>query len=205
MDLQSRADIWAALSRVGDLLAYDSQSCCVVVLSGAAINLHGILDRATSDVDIVAFTVDGRPGLELCAPPSVLPPALQRAVATVARDMGLEPDWMNTGPALQWQQGMPAGLASRLHWLHFGPANTDGVGLEVGVVDRYDLVFFKVYAAADHATTRSVHYRDLLALAPSTAEIESAAAWVKTLNATPEYFQVVDDLTARVRWQLHGQ
>jgi hypothetical protein len=205
MEFTSAAEIWAALSRVGELLAYEGERYSVVVLGGAAINLLAIDDRATTDVDVVAFTIDGRPGVELCPPPAALPVALARAVATVARDMGLELDWMNTGPALQWQQGMPEGLATRLHWQHFGPASSSDVGLEVGLVDRYDLIYFKVYAAADHATPRSVHYRDLIALKPSDADLESAAVWVKSLNASPEYFQVVDDLIAHVRKQLRQE
>jgi hypothetical protein len=196
MDLRSAADISTALSRVGDHLAYDRERFSIVVLGGAAINLHGIRDRPTSDVDIVAFTVDGIPGADLCKPPPALPAALERAAASVARDMGLENDWMNTGPALQWSQGMPAGLASRLRWIHFGPSDYPAIGLDVGIVDRYDLIFFKVYAAADHATRRSVHYIDLLALAPSDVELERAGEWVKSLNASPEYLRVVDDLVA---------
>ncbi len=202
MDFQSGAQIRAALSRAGDLLALDGERYAVVVLGGAAINLLAIDDRATTDVDVVAFTRDGRPGLELCPPPPDLPPALERVVVAVARDMELEPDWMNTGPALQWQQGMPEGLAARVHWRHFGPASSPDIGLDVGLVDRYDLIFFKVYAAADHATPRSVHYRDLIALKPSEADLESAAIWIKSLNASPEYFRVVDDLIAHVRQQL---
>jgi hypothetical protein len=202
MKFTSAADISVALSRVGELLAYEREYCSVVVLGGAAINLRAVVDRATSDVDILAFTVNGRPGPDLCVPPAELPAVLARAIATVARDTGLEPGWMNTGPALQWEQGMPEGLGDRLHWLHFGPAGAADVGLNIGLVDRYDLIFFKLYAAADHATTRSVHYRDLLALAPSVAEIEHAAVWVKSLNASPEYFQVVDELVVHVRADL---
>jgi hypothetical protein len=205
MDFRSASEISSALSRAGELLAQDGERYAVVVLGGAAINLLAIDDRATTDDDIVAFTRDGRPGPELCAPPPHLPPALERVVIAVSRDMELEPDWMNTGPALQWQQGMPEGLGARVHSVHFGPASLPDLGLDVGLVDRYDLVFFKVYAAADHATPRSVHYRDLIALKPSEADLESAAVWVKSLNASPEYFRVVDDLIAHVRQRLEQE
>ena len=173
-----------------------------MVLGGAAISLQGIVDRATSDVDILAFTVDGRPGTALCPPPSELPAELRRAAGSVARDRGLDADWLNSVAALQWKQGLPEGLSSRLHWTHFGPATLPLVGLDVGLVDRSDLVTFKLYAAADHATTRSVHYRDLLALAPSFTQLEAAAEWVKSQNASPDYLKVVDDLVAHVRKQL---
>src|SRR5215208_5095338 len=186
MELQSAGDIRAALARVAEQLAIDGERYAVVILGGAALNLLGIVQRSTSDVDILAFAV-GFPGARnpaLREPPQPIPLALGRALAAVARDMGLDPHWMNTGPSLQWHQGLP-------------------VGLDVGVVSRADLIFFKLYAAADDATTRSVHYKDLLALAPTAEELDAAAAWVRPQNASPEFHEILDQLMVHVRRQLH--
>src|SRR5215208_8393439 len=205
MELQSAGDIRAALARVAEQLAIDGERYAVVILGGAALNLLGIVQRSTSDVDILAFAV-GFPGARnpaLREPPQPIPLALSRAIAAVARDMGLDPHWMNTGPSLQWQQGLLSGLAARVTWQHFGPAGAPGVGLDVGVVSRADLIFFKLYAAADDATTRSVHYKDLLALAPTAEELDAAAAWVRPQNASPEFHEILDQLMVHVRRQLH--
>jgi hypothetical protein len=114
----------------------------------------------------------------------------------------LDADWLNTGPALQWQQGLPPGLAERVEWRHYGPRDDASVGLEVGLVSRYDMVFFKVYAAADHANTKSVHYNDLLALQPTDAELDAAAEWVRSQDASPIFREIVSQLVTHVRYQL---
>lgn len=120
--MQDSRSIQEALTRVGELLVADEESYAVVVLGGAAMNLLGIVERATRDVDIVAFGAPSgaRPPTRISPPVEPLPGALHRAVLTVARDMALPPDWMNTGPALQWRQGLPPGLARRVHWRSYG-------------------------------------------------------------------------------------
>lgn len=77
------------------------------------------------------------------------------------------------------------GLGERLIW-------RDYAGLRVGLVDRQDLVFFKLYAAADHTGPGSVHYQDLLALRPSPSELENAAAWIATQDASEGFARIVD-------------
>ena len=79
------------------------------VVSGTALNLLRVVERATRDVDVIATgspEPDGPP--RDIRPPEPLPKALTDAVATVARDLGLPPDWMNTTVAGQWQTGMYA-------------------------------------------------------------------------------------------------
>ena len=160
-------DIAVALTRVGELLARDGRSYEIVIVGGAALNLHGYVTRPTSDVDVIAFADGGR----LSAPPEPLPDALLSAAATVARRMRLPADWLNTVAALQWLQGLPPGLADRVTWRDYGSA------LRVGLVGRRDLIFFKLYAAADDRNVNSVHMRDLLVLAPTSDEIAAAEVW----------------------------
>lgn len=75
------------------------------------------------------------------------------------------------------------------------------VGL-VGLVGRYDLIFFKLFAAADSTGPTSVHYQDLLALRPSAEELRSAVAWVETQDASPEFAAVLHRVVTHVRTDL---
>lgn len=174
-----------ALIRVGELLQARGAPATIVVVGGAAMNLHGFVHRVTTDVDVIATAI--RPGPDSAAelvPPEPLPETLQRAAATVARDLGLRPDWLNTGPALQWRQGLPDGMGARIAWRRFA-------ALEVGLADRIDLIFLKLYAAADHTGPGSVHFQDLLALRPTPAELAAAAAWVTQQDPTEAFATTV--------------
>jgi hypothetical protein len=184
---------------VGELLAAEGYAYAVTILGGAALNLLGIVARTTADVDILAFATPGAgtapDPATLREPPEPMPEPLARAARSVARDLGLDPHWLNTGPALQWRTGLPPGLERRVHWRRYD-------ALWVGVVDRYDLVFFKLFAATDSAGPRSVHYQDLLALRPSAAELDAAAAWVRTQDASPEFADILQRVVAHVRTDL---
>jgi hypothetical protein len=195
MDLTGSGEIDEALGRVGELLAFEGQRYAIVILGGAALNLLGIIDRPTSDVDILAFADTRRTRPRLSEPPEPVPEPLRRAVRTVARDMRLDDDWLNTGPALQWRSGLPPGLSERVHWRDYG-------GLRVGLVDRYDLIFFKLFAAADSTGTRSVHYQDLIAIAPSVTELDAAVQWVATQDASPGFAQALRKALNHVRHDL---
>lgn len=182
-----------ALKAVGEILEAEGHCFAIVVVGGTALNLLGVVDRATRDVDIIAvgYPPDAsEPGLR--EPPTHLPPVLERAATLVAKDMGLDSDWINTGPALQWKQGLPPGLASRVHWRNYA-------NLHVGVVDRRDLVFLKLYAAADSVGPASVHYQDLIALHPTVGELQDARDWVLTQDGSPDFHQVVEKVIEHVR------
>lgn len=199
MTLSGSTDIRRALQLVGELLAADGLRHDIVILGGAALNLLGLVERATIDVDILAFAAPagvGAAGAPPLQPPTEpLPASLVAAARTVARDLGLDPHWLNTGPALQWRAGLPVGLATRVHWYRFS-------GLHVGLVDRYDLIFFKLFAAADAAGPSSVHYQDLLALRPNAAELQAAGEWVATQDASPAFATVLDTVLRHVRDDL---
>jgi len=60
MDLQNNSDVETALQRVGELLDADGHAYAIVILGGAALNLLGIVQRPTTDVDILAFVRSGR-------------------------------------------------------------------------------------------------------------------------------------------------
>ena len=192
--LQGRADIEQALQAVGELVAADSESYAVVILGGAALSLLGVIDRATRDVDIVAFASDSvsAKAPDLAMPPKPMPEPLARAIRTVALDFGLDETWLNTGPDLQMRMGLPEGMAERLEWRQFA-------GLRVGLTSPRDLVSFKLFAAADDRPGGR-HAKDLLALNPSDADLDAAADWVKGQDANVNEFPgIVDKVVEYVR------
>ncbi len=189
--LSGRQATEAALTALGERLAHAHSPCTIVVVGGTALNLLGLVDRPTIDVDVLARV--GETG-EL-QPPDPLPNALVQAIAAVARDRGLLEHWVNTTVADQWRFGLPPGLPSRIHWRPFA-------ALTVGLVDRRDLIFFKLYASADQTGPDNVHVRDLLALRPSDDELDDAAAWVARQDASPDFRAVVAKVLTYVRQTL---
>ncbi len=186
------SDINRALAAVGELLAAGGHKLGIVVVGGTALNLLGVVHRATRDVDVLAVASWGRGPERAIQPPTPLPAALQGAVATVARDLGLAPDWLNTGVASQWETGLPPGLEERIHWRQYG-------GLHVGLADRRDLIFLKLYAAVDDVGPTSIHYQDLIALQPSGSELDAAAEWVRSQDPSPALAKALTEVLSHVR------
>ena len=181
-----------ALSAVGELLEKEHTEVALVVVGGATLNLLGLIDRTTQDVDVIARATDpiGAVPARL-APPDPLPDALQRAILRVARDFGLAPDWINTAIARQWSQGLPPSLPHDIAWRRYG-------GLHVGLVGRRTLIALKLFAAVDQSM-RSVHGQDLLALNPSDEELDRAAEWVATQDASGAFPRLVTEVVEYVR------
>lgn len=172
MSLSGSSQIELALRRTGEVLQAAGLHYRIVAVGGAAMNLLGFVSRATTDVDILAFgAATPEAGSEIREPPEPLPEQLLDAATAVAREMGLRADWLNTGPAGQWMTGLPPGLASRIQWRTFA-------ALDVGLVGRLDLIYLKLYAAADDIGTASVHFQDLVALTPTDEELTEASRWV---------------------------
>lgn len=180
-----------AMRAVGELLDAERVQVAIVVVGGATMNLLGFVSRTTHDVDViarVATPVEAAPVVLL--PPDPLPDALARAITRVSRDFGLPGDWMNTAVADQWRQGLPPWTADDIQWTTYG-------GLEVGLVGRRTLIALKLFAAVDQSV-RSVHARDLVALAPTDAELEEAAGWVRGQDASPVFPELVSEVVAYV-------
>lgn len=188
-------DIERALRAVGELLEADDERASIVVIGGAALHLLNIVERTTRDVDIVATTREPGELDALERPPEPLPSTLQRAIAQVAADFGLPEQWLNCGPAGQWDVGLPPGFVQRVEWRRFA-------ALDVGLCSRIDLIFFKLEAAADQPNANTRHFHDLVALTPTDDELTQAKAWVGSKNVGAEYRQILDrviDLVTRHR------
>jgi hypothetical protein len=77
-----------------------------------------------------------------------------------------------------------------------------GAALWVGLVDRYDWIFFKLFASADASGPRSVHYRDLAALRPTLKELNEAAEWVRAQDASPTFATILEQVIGYAREDL---
>jgi hypothetical protein len=122
-----------------------------------------------------------------------LPVAIREAAAIVARDLGLEPAWLNAGPTGLLIHGLPRGFVGRLISREYG------VALRVSFASRVDQIFFKLYAAADRWEPRD--FADLRALEPTAAELRDAARWARTHNMPGPF----DDELARALQDLGVQ
>jgi len=170
----------AALAALNDQLGLGGARMHLIVVGGSGLIAINAVSRVTQDVDVVALEVDG---VLVSADP--LPEAVSAAAATVARDLGLKPDWLNAGPTGLLVHGLPDGFADRLTSRDFGDA------LRVSFASRVDQVFLKLYAAADRREPRD--FDDLRRLAPTPEELHAAARWARTHNMPGPF----DDAMAR--------
>lgn len=181
-----------ALQATGELLARRGQTAAVVIVGGTALNLLGVIERATRDVDVIAAaTPRARGDPRTIRPPDPLPQPLLDVIAIVARDLGLPPDWMNTTVGGQWQSGLPRGFASRIAWRREG-------GLWIGLAGRLDLIYLKLYAAADDVGPTSRHYKDLVALRPTQDELARARSWIRRQDPSPDVARAVESVVRHV-------
>ena len=98
---------------------------------------------------------------------------------------------MNTEIGAQWDLGLPPFLTDDLTWHRYG-------GLHVGLAGRRTLIALKLFAAVDQGP-ESVHYQDLVALAPTDEELNAAASWVRGQDTSPIFAEMLDQVTHRVR------
>ncbi len=168
------------LFALNDQLGVAGARANLIVIGGSGLIAIEVVSRTTRDVDVVALEEDG---VFVSAEP--LPVALREAAATVARDLGLEANWLNAGPTSLLTHGLPRGFAERLISREYGAA------LRVSFASRVDQIFFKLYAAADRREPRD--FADLRALEPTAPELRDAARWSRTHNMPGPF----DDALAR--------
>jgi hypothetical protein len=158
----------SALTALGEQLGAAGEAVHLVVVGGSGLLAIGIVSRPTRDVDVVAIERDGR--LDTAEP---MPEAVVAASALVARDLGLQPGWLNAGPTslMDGAGGLPEGFADRLIARNYGSA------LRVSFASRVDQVFLKLYAYASRWEPRDI--ADLRQLDPTEDELRAAARWVR--------------------------
>lgn len=149
-------------------LTQDQPARHFVVCGGSSLLALGLVSRQnTKDVDVLASLEDG--ALVKAGP---LPEPFLKAVKQVQEDFGLMANWFNTGPSDDtfFRFGFPDGMLDRVVLRDYGAS------LKISFIDRYDQIFFKLYAAADSGPGR--HLDDLAELSPTEDELIAATHWV---------------------------
>jgi len=144
----------------------------LLVCGGSALNILGLVQRTTEDIDILAYVRRDEEGKVSIVKAEPLTPELTEAAKKVARDFNLPERWLNPGPASAVDLGLPNGLMERVITRKYGRK------LVVHYLGRYDQIHFKLYAAVDQGAGK--HLDDLLALKPTSDELENAARWTMT-------------------------
>lgn len=166
------------LTALAEQLRFTGNRQEIVIIGGSALTALGLASRATRDVDLLAIAENGE--LHSADP---LPDALRVARDRVARDFGLDENWLNGGPADLLKWGLPEGFMRRIVTRHYGEA------LIVHFAGRFDQIHFKLFAMVDQGGGR--HEADLRALRPEREELAAAARWSMTQDPSPGYRMVL--------------
>lgn len=168
------------------LILINAPAIELVVCGGSALIATGLILRTTQDVDILALMEKNQ-----LASSIPLPPYLIEAADKVGKILGLPENWLNNGPAMQFQMGLPDGFQQRLQ------QEVIGKKLVIHYISRYDQIFFKTFASADRG---GYHISDLKKLNPSEDELVEAAKWCMTQDVSAEFHQILIDMFQQLGW-----
>lgn len=160
-----------SLDALGQLLAEREIAFGAVVIGGASLIAHGIVERTTVDIDVIAR----REGDGSIFAATSIPPEVEAAALAIANLRDLDPNWFNADASLIFGGRFPQGYETRLTSETFG-------GLTVWWVAPGDLVAFKLYAnlrTIDKQPNR--HRQDLERLEPSQQQVTAAIAWIESI------------------------
>jgi hypothetical protein len=190
----SQAGLAEVFHALGSILERRSLTYELVLVGGANLLLRGVIARPTKDGDLIGQRL-GR-GRVVALPK--LPVALERAAGEVAVAYGLANDWLNVGPASLMDLGLPQGFEERLSPRRFG-------SLTLWLAGEYDMICFKLYAAADELPSLGRHMHDLRALEPSDMDLSRAAAWCLTQDASPGFASLLSEALRRLDSRFDGE
>jgi len=156
----------------------------LVVCGGAALSVLGLSRRTTKDIDTIAFVVTSEVNRQSLVK-AEFDDKFKMAAAAVARDFGLPDDWINCGPADQFDMGLPDGFQDRLMPVRYGEH------LVVNYCSRIDLICLKLFAAVD---VRGRHLDDLKALKPEPGELEYAARWCLSQDVSEPFRELLESI-----------
>ncbi len=141
---QNQKDVENILSALGEQLdQITKEPFELLVCGGSALNISGLVQRATNDVDVLAHVKRDEKGKIQLIKADPLNPELITAAQKVARDFNLSDNWFNPGPAPAVDLGLPDGIMERVVTRRFGQR------LTIHFLGRYDQIHFKLYAAVD--------------------------------------------------------
>jgi hypothetical protein len=178
MNFATGDDALEALAALGAKMeTHGAKPVSLLICGGAALNISGLLTRATADVDVL-----GRAGLtdEL----SEMPDWLFVFTEEVAAELGLESGWLNDAALSLSQMGLPQGILSR------AARRTFANSLEIAIASRLDLIALKCFAALDAKVSKK-HLGDLVDLNPTPEEMNFATDWLLDRPTSPEFRTIV--------------
>ena len=184
---QNQKDVETILSALGEQIEQITKdSFELLFCGGSALNILGLIQRATRDVDVLAYVKRDEDGKIAIIKADPLSPELSTAATKVARDFNLPDKWFNAGPASAVDLGLPDGIMDRVVTRKFGQK------LTIHFLGRFDQIHFKLYAAVDQGAGK--HLDDLLTLKPAPSEIEQAARWSMTHDVSEGFKQSLKGL-----------
>jgi hypothetical protein len=159
-----------ALELLNEFLAKDPANYPVwlVVCGGAALQTHGIIQRATKDVDIFAERNAVTSEFDAAYP---LSPAVQKAIKRVASILNLPENWLNA--ATSFFQ-LPLGEYPAYFWSDLTDEEY-GSHVKVSYLSPRGLITLKTLAALQRDAGRDT--LDLIALKPTESNMQEALDW----------------------------
>ena len=149
------------------------------VIGGAALQLMGVIARATKDCDV----------LDPRLPAEIVRAADEFAASRVGEGLGA--GWFNNGPA-SLLRNLPAGWEARLQRLYAGRA------LELRTLGREDLLRSKLFALVD----RNIDLPDCVALAPTRVELHALLPWLDEQDGNEQWPQYVRTMLGQLAKDL---
>ncbi len=183
-----------ALNLLGSKLELENISPIeLIVCGGASLIISGLVTRTTKDIDIVAVSVPDENGKDELSASRLLPEALKTAAGKVAREMGLNANWLNMGPWDIMKFGLPLGFMERTKRFNYGRI------LSVRFLGRYDLIHLKVYAAVDQGPGKLLD--DLYILKPVNNVLEAAARWAMEHDPSDEFRRILKEMLEKTGYE----
>lgn len=164
----------------------------LIVCGGSALQLLGLIDRSTRDVDVLALLNTSESGERKMITSDPLPYEIKRAASLTARALKLPVDWLNAGPA-DLIRDLPTGVMNRLHARCFGKKTT------VYFIDRLDQIMLKTYAAINGGDMR--HVQDLIRLTPTDEEMSDAIHWCLRQDASEVFPLIVRSFLEKMGYE----
>jgi len=172
-----------ALQTLGSWLAERGEPIELALVGGGALLLHDLRVHPTEDLDAIARHAGGR--WRRAHPFPEVPIEGIREVG-LALDLPVRnrdgKDWLNTGPSVLMDRGLPPGFFDRMDRRTFGH-------LTIHLASPDDLVALKVLAATDttRGAKRAVDLDDIARTSPTGSTLAWALRWVASFDGRPDF------------------
>jgi len=148
-------DILGSLDLLNRYLSQRGEKRRFVICGGASLVLQGVKGRGTADIDIVGPSIDR---------------ILREAALLVAKDLGLQANWLNDDAQKIFSRDLPSGWEDRVFKIY------SASHLIVESLSKLDLAVLKLLAECD----RQKDFQDLVDLDLSESEIDQVVAHALT-------------------------